>query len=421
MSDLFERWQALDERIRTWWDLDLRTATSAEVAVDPAGTLIELPHPYSTAGGAEHSFPEMYGWDTHFVNLGMLAHDRSELVADHLRNLCFMVERYGMVLNGNRTYYLTRSQPPMMADSLMRYHHVARDPALLRRATAAIAAEYHGYWGAEHHRTGDGLSTNRDSGDPGLRPELAAEAETGLDFTPLFGGDPRRCVPLITNCALVRTAEVLGQLAGTAWQRRAWGAERERRSSALRRACWDEQRQFYLEWDRVAATRLPVRSLAAYLTLWAGVATEAQAAALVAALDDFEGPGGLAFTDRPHPSPHPQWRDLQWQFPTAWPPAQVWVVQGLLRYGYAERAQQVARTFVANQVSTWEMTGSLWEKYDSRGSGVAALPLERYPSVPMHGWSSASVAVLGRVAFGPAEPDRVASHSPSGSRPRRQL
>lgn len=404
MDELESRWRALDDEVRGWWDADLRTANAADVAADQTGTLLPLPHPYSTAGGAEAAFPEMYGWDTHFVNLGMLAHGRRDLVADHLRNLCAMVEEHGMVLNGNRSYYLTRSQPPVMADSLARYLADGPDGdddrQLTERVLAALSREYHGHWRAPHHETALGLATNRDLGDPGLRPQLAAEAETGLDFTPLFGGDVRRCVPLITNCALVRTAEVLAELSKDPAAQRTWQEERSRRAAAVQDACWDRRTGFFLEVDVVAGTRLPVRSLAAYLTLWAGVATPDQAVTLVRALPDFAGPGGLAFTDRVHGSPHPEWDHLQWQFPTAWPPAQVWVAQGLLRYGYLDQARALARSFVANQVQTWERTGALWEKYHAVAGGVEQLPLERYPSLPVHGWASAALVVLGRIAFG---------------------
>lgn len=422
-EQLTDRWRALDQTVRRWWDADLRTATPAQVAADPSGTLLPLPHPYSSAGGAEPAFAEMYGWDTHFINLGMLAHGRRELVADHLRNLCAMVEEHGVVLNGNRSYYLTRSQPPVMADSLARYLAGGAgdeaDLALRERCVAALSTEYRGYWQAPHHDTPLGLATNRDLGDPGVRPELAAEAETGLDFTPLFAGDVRRCVPLITNCALVRTAEVLAELT-TGSVSREWASERDRRAELVRRACWDPVRRFFVELDVVSGERLPVRSLAAYLTLWAGLATPAQARALVDTLPDFAAPGGLTFTDRAHPSPHPEWADLQWQFPAAWPPAQVWVTQGLIRYGYRSEAQGVAQAFLSNQLLTWERTGALWEKYDALSGGVEHLPVERYPSVPVHGWSSAAVAVLGRVALGfsktrpsPTDLCTIQRHGPS--------
>lgn len=398
---LERRWRDLDALVRTWWDADRATATPQDVADDDTGTLLPLPRPYSTAGGAESAFPEMYGWDSHFINLGMLVHGRADLVADHLVNHLAMIETYGMVLNGNRTYYLTRSQPPLLADSLERYLAVVADDDIAEMGLRLLAAEHDGYWCAEHHSTSTGLTTNRDLGDPRLRAELAAEAETGLDFTAIYGGDVRRCAPLITNACLVRTADVLVGLAlrvGRDEEANRWSSRARGRAERIRRLCWDDGEAFFKEVDVVTGRQLPFLSLSAFWMMWAGVATPAQADALVTRLANFRCRYGLAFTDRPYPSPHAEFSYLQWQHPVGWPPMQVMVVQALQRYGHHDLARAVARDFVEVQVLVHERTGALWEKYDVASGGVD-LPVERYPAVPMHGWSSASVAVLGAVAF----------------------
>ena len=394
-------WHQLDELVRQWWEKDRTTATAADVVADESGTLLPLPRPYSTAGGSESAFPEMYGWDTHFINVGMLAHGRTDLVADHIVNQLQMIENYGMVLNGNRTYYLTRSHPPLLADSIWRYLSVVDDAEILERGVKMLAREYEGYWCAPHHSTSIPLATNRDLGDPALRPELASEAETGLDFTPIFGGDVRRCVPLMTNACLVRTAEVLADLheqRGDAEQSGLWRNRAQERASAIREFCWDPETEFFYEYDTIDQRKLEYRSLNAYWMLWAGVATAEQAEALVRQLNEFRTPNGLCFTDRAYPSPHPEFTNLQWQYPAGWPPMQIIVVQGLQRYGYGDLARDVARDFVNLQVRIHQETGSLWERYDVV-AGSANHPGERYTSVRFHGWSSGSIAFLGRVAY----------------------
>ncbi|WP_156253678.1 trehalase family glycosidase [Pseudactinotalea terrae] len=400
-------WHLLDDRIRGFWDLDRARAGDAEVAADE--TLLWLPCAYTTAGGAhtEH-FAEMYGWDTHFINLGLLAHDRTDLVLGHLQNQLHMIERYGRVLNGNRSYYLTRGQPPVLAASIAAYlahPAVNEDDAevttLIGRGAALLAREHDGYWGADHHVTASGLTRAVDLGDPRLRAELASEAETGLDFTPIFGGDARRCVPLVLNCALARTAEVIADLherLGSTPAAEHWRAVREARSAAITRLCWDGESLFFFEHDVVAGHQIPVRSLAAYWTMWAGIASPEQAQALVAALPAFRGAGGLTFTDRSAPSPHQDLPVLQWAHPSGWPPMQMVVVEGLQRYGYHQLATEIARDFTDLQVRVHAETGELWERYDVVGGGVD-LPVERYPVVPMHGWAAASAAVLGRLAY----------------------
>lgn len=394
-TDLQVSWQELDDRVRSWWDGDLAQASERDAAADPTQTLLPLPHRYVTAGGSAGSFPEMYGWDTHFINLGLLAHGRDDLVTGHVRNQLDLIDRYQMVLNGNRSYYLTRSQPPLLADSVSRLLAVRADPELATAAAVGLASEYRGYWSAEHHATGTGLATNRDLGDPRLGAELAAEAETGLDFTAVFAGDVRRCVPLITNACLTRTARVIATLTGE----QGWSEEADRRAELVNRLCWDDAAGLYLEYDVVAGRRLPFCSLATWWPVWAGIATDHQVDRMVESLDRFRASYGLAFTDDVHPSPHPQLPHVQWNRPNGWAPAHLWVCEALVRYGHHDLARSIARDFLSGVIMVWQSTGQLWEKYDVERGGTD-LPLERYPSVPMHGWTSAAVAVLGRLAFG---------------------
>ena len=402
VNELRERWQVLDAEIRTWWPLDLHTATDDDVRADPEGTLLPLPHPYVSAGGSEAIFPEMFGWDTHFINTGLLAHGELDQVERHVRNHLTMIERYGMVLNGNRSYYLTRSQPPLLAESARRLLEQRFDPDLARLVTQWCAVEYGTYWCADHHMTPVGLATNRDLGDVRERIELSSECETGLDFTPQFGGDVRRCTPLITNSCLVQAAGALAWVSrrlGDEQEAHRWEAERSRRATLIDELCWDEQVGLYREYDFVAGAMVPVATISTLWPLWAGVPDADRAARVVAGLGRFRHPFGVTSTDRPYPSPHPEWDHLQWQFPAGWPPEQLMTSEALRRYGFEQEARALAVSWLRVQVGAWERTGRLWEKYNVV-EGHVELPLERYRSVGLHGWSSAAAVVLGRVAFG---------------------
>ena len=394
-------WDALDVEIRGSWEGDKKTALTLDVTADPEGTLLFLAYPYLTPG-SDSMFREMYGWDTYFINLGLLAHDRLDLVQNHILNHLYMVETHGVVLNGNRTYYLGRSQPPLLADSVRLFLQAGGSLEIARQAYPLLQLEYTGYWEAKHHATPVGLATNRDLKDVSMRPELAAEAETGLDFTAIYGGDVRDCAPLLTNCALVSYADAIADIAaalGDAPGEARWRTEAQRRAQRIRELCWDEQAGFFLEYNHVTGQRLPYRSLCAYWTLWAGVATPLQAAALVAQLGRFELRYGLSTTDEAYSSPHPEFRNLQWSYPVGWPPLQMIVAEGLGRYGYTQEAQRVSRRFVGLMLAQYAATGKLWEKYNV-ATGELKVPLERYPSVPFHGWSAAAAAVLGRRVFG---------------------
>jgi alpha,alpha-trehalase len=432
-DDLKARWKEINSRIGEWWDEDLHTARESELrdpqqntiwyaddahreeeagrVKDQEPTLLYLPFPYVASGGSEGSFPEMYAWDVYFINLGLAVHGRTDLIRHHILNHLFLIERYGKVLNGNRSYYLHRSQVPIHPESLRLLHRLKPDRDLIARAYPLLKQEYSAYWMAEHHRTPSGLATNRDLGELigenevspsiALRPELAAEAEA-LDFTAIYDGDIRDCNPLITNCALVRYCDTLSWMAGILdWEDEllAWQEEKARRSNLIQDLCWDQSQGFFFEYNFRKETRLPYWSLSAYWAMWAGVASQAQAQDMVRNLERFEFACGLTQTDRAYPSPHPEYTALQWDYPHGWPPSQVIVIDALEAYGYEAEARRIARKFVKLQLDLLGTTGRLWEKYNVV-DGNLDLPRERYPSVPMHGWSSAALAYLGNMLFG---------------------
>src|SRR5438046_7614005 len=88
---------------------------SAAQSIDPPG-LLYLPNKYVVPGGR---FNEMYGWDSYFIIRGLLRAGRVDLARDMVDNFFFEIENYGAMLNANRTYYLTRSQPPFVSSMFM--------------------------------------------------------------------------------------------------------------------------------------------------------------------------------------------------------------------------------------------------------------------------------------------------------------
>ena len=432
-ESLKTQWQSLDDEIRTWWDKDLRVAQEEQIC-DPAlnriwysdeehrkreeqhgeqnkRTLLFLPYPYISGGGSEQAFPEMYCWDIYFVNRGLAAHGRYDIIRNHILNQLFSIERFGMILTGNRAYYLTRTQTPIHPASIELYyqHHPDRD--LLLRAYPVLKKEYDGYWLAAHHQTPTGLATNRDLSElkgtkldeqfrDRLRPELAAEAEV-LDFTSIFAGDIRKCVPLQTNFALVRFTKILSWIAAEiGWpdESRRWEIETTNRTEKINELCWNEEKGFYFEYNFEQRKQLPFWSLAAYWSMWAGIANPNQAARLVENLTRFEHEYGLAQTVEAYPIPHPEFTALQWDYPSCWPPMQIMVVEALEKYGFHEEARRIAGKFLRMQLNVYQKTGYLWEKYNAV-SGNVELPRERYHSVPLHNWSCAAVVLLGRKIF----------------------
>ncbi len=403
-KNLKARWEKLDTAIRGWWDGDLHRATEQEIRKDPNGTLLFLPFPYITGGGSESAFPEIYGWDTQFTNVALLDHDRPDIVRNNMLDQLSQIERFGKVLNGNRTFYETRGQPPLLAWSVQNYLAVKKDDdEVARLAYPLLERSYVHYWNGPTHATPTGLSTCFDSGraDSDLSHEEASECEAGLDFTPIFDGHITQCVPIHVNVALVKQAQVLSMLATRfGWNDQAarWQKEADDRARRIHQYCWDDEKGCYFEYNYVRKVRLPYYSLNTFWPLWAGIASKEHAQRVVDNLGMFDRPFGLTFTDKNYPNPHPRFQALEWAYPEAWPPQQIIVAQALQRYGYGEKARDVSRRYIANMVTTWEQTGLLWERYNGVVGGHI-VPLERKEPQPLHGFTTASAVVVGRVAF----------------------
>ena len=156
--------------------------------IDPPG-LLYLPNKYVVPGGR---FNEMYGWDSYFIVRGLLRAGRVDLARGMVDNFLFEIEHYGAMLNANRTYYLTRSQPPFVSSMFVDVYEAIRkqpgrtnasvatqdDRAWLERAYADLSKDYE-MWTHEPHLAGDtGLSRYFDFGDG--PPQEAVKDESGF-------------------------------------------------------------------------------------------------------------------------------------------------------------------------------------------------------------------------------------------------
>jgi alpha,alpha-trehalase len=149
-----------------------------ESKIDPAG-LLYLPHKYVVPGGR---FNEMYGWDSYFIIRGLVRDKRIELAQGMVENFFFEIEHYGAVLNANRTYYLTRSQPPFLTSMILDVYDAKKEAGQEDRAWLETAYGYavrdHNLWTREPHLAGNtGLSRYFDFGT-GPAPESLKD-ETG--------------------------------------------------------------------------------------------------------------------------------------------------------------------------------------------------------------------------------------------------
>jgi alpha,alpha-trehalase len=412
----------MEAHIRALWPL----LTRAPDEVDGPSSLIALPHPYVVPGGR---FREVYYWDSYFTMLGLVESGRTDLVRSMLDNFAHLVRTVGHVPNGNRTYYLSRSQPPFFA-AMVRLYAAATSEREALPYLEALEAE-HAFWmdgagglapGEAHRRVvrlADGSLLNRFWDDrPEPRPEsyredyelaetlpiadreafyrnVRAGAESGWDFSSRFMRDPEdlrslettELVALDLNCLLHHAEETIAML------RRARGgpgdlevAERFERAAAERRRAlleisFDPESGFFYDVRFRTGERVTDRpTLAAAAVLYFGLATEEQGAKVAERLArEFLAPGGFVTTLVTS--------GQQWDAPNGWPPLEWLAVEGLCRYGRNDVARTARERWLALNRRTFEATGKMTEKYDVVDLGRRAGGGE-YPTQDGFGWTN---------------------------------
>ncbi len=141
--------------------------------------LLYLPLPYVVPGGR---FNEMYGWDSYFIQVGLLEDQNLDRAKDMVDNFLYEVKNYGKVLNANRTYYLTRSQPPFLTQMVLGVYNKTHDRKWLENALPQVQ-DYYTFWTREPHLTPEtGLSRYFDFGE-GPAPEVVSAERNAQGLT----------------------------------------------------------------------------------------------------------------------------------------------------------------------------------------------------------------------------------------------
>jgi alpha,alpha-trehalase len=367
---------------------------------------VPLPRPYTVPCPGTH-FRMFFYWDTYYTCVGLRRQGRSKLAKDNCENFLYLIDQLGHVPNFTFREHLSRSQPPHASLLVRDLYEDSPDREWLARAYPAMVRE-HAFW-MGMRGTHTGLNRHYMHGSPkqveafaeeissrllDLPSEPAermaytvhamAEAETGWDFNRRFS---RRCgdynpVDLNSllyfheqNCAFF--ADELGNGEGDRWRERA--AKRRRLMDSL---LWHEKEGAYFDYDFTRGERSRVLSVAVFYALWAGVASEAQAAAIVErALTKLECDFGVAAC-----APGDSAQVYQWDYPNGWPPSQHAVIRGLLRYGYHAEAKRIAEKYVDLVTRNYEATGQFWEKYNVVTGGIDVG--DEYAMPPMLGWTA---------------------------------
>jgi alpha,alpha-trehalase len=412
----------VEEHINKLWD-ELTRKPDAQ-----SSSLIPLPHPYIVPGGR---FREIYYWDSYFTMLGLQASGRIDMIENMVNNFSHLIDTVGYIPNGNRTYYIGRSQPPFYSLMVRLLANEKGDDVLIKYLPQ-LEKEY-AFWmkgetfiddnnNSSHHvvKMKDGSLLNRywDENDT-PRPEsykedvelthqsktnandlyrhLRAAAESGWDFSCRWFKDVNdfstihttEIIPVDLNCLLLHLEETLFssyRLTGNSTLEDLFAEKINQRKKSINQYCWNEATGFYYDYDFVLQKQKEIITLAAVSPLFFKISTKEQAAKVLSVLTDkLLCDGGMVCT--PHTS------GQQWDAPNGWAPLQWMTVVGLKNYGFNKEANEIAQRWIKLNTDVFKRTGKLMEKYNVVDTHLEAGGGE-YPGQDGFGWTNGVLLAL---------------------------
>jgi alpha,alpha-trehalase len=388
-------------------------------------SMLPVPKSYVVPGGR---FRGLYYWDSYFTMLGLQCAGEYELIRDMVENFAHLIDTYGHIPNANRSYYLTRSQPPFF--SLMIRLLVEIDgPDVFIKYLPHLQKEYN-YWMDGYFRLSerencfrrvlllpDGSILNRYWDDlPAPRPEsyledvemahqcapdgmepgelyrhIRAACESGWDFTCRWFREERKMetihttdiVPVDLNCLLYDLELTLSEAyAHSTFSEPSeyFIAKAEKRKKAMIKNLWHADRKFFMDYDSASNTSTKIMSLAGIYPLFFKIATNEQASQVHEHItESFLKSGGVVSSL--HES------GQQWDFPNGWAPIQYLTYVGLRNYKFYDTAEELKKRWIALNDKVFKETGKMMEKYNVVDPDTPAGGGE-YPNQDGFGWTN---------------------------------
>ena len=365
-------------------------------------SLLPLPYPYIVPGGR---FREVYYWDSYFTMLGLMESGEIDMIDNMVKNFAYLIETYGHIPNGNRTYYLGRSQPPFFSAMVALLASVRGD-SIYQEFLPAMEKEYQ-FWmdGSDKLKPDqafrrvvklkDGTILNRywdDSIVPRqeswredvitaeksgrnkleMYQHLRAAAESGIDFSSRWFADKKSILTIRTTdilpvdlnalmyhleSAIAKAKLINGDEAGS----KEFKDKAVQRGENMDKYFWNKQQSFYTDYDfklqKQNANITPaglypfcfINEHPDYMSfLGKKVATVLRAKLLK--------PGGLVTSEYA--------TGEQWDAPNGWAPLEWMMIWGLDRCGQKDLAMDVAERWVKLNIKVYKQTGKLMEKYN---------------------------------------------------------
>ena len=378
-------------------------------------TLITLPSPYIVPGGR---FREVYYWDSYFTMLGLAESGKFDIITNMLDNFAHLIQTVGHIPNGNRTYYITRSQPPFFSQMVALLANYEGD-AIYEKYKVALRREYE-FWMEGHNATNTPIKhcvstpsgimnryydlgdtprqesyredyelVQKMNGGAKMYRDLRSGAESGWDYTTRWFADGKTMetietidiIPVDLNALLYGLEAVLTRcysddVAFVATLKTSMNNRKE----FLKDYAWNEKDKVFEDYNWVKQKQTNIKSLAMVYPLFFNMATQVQADGVAAYIKQhFLKPGGLPATLN-HSG-------QQWDAPNGWAPLQWMAIKGLDKYGHTDLAKTIAERWVGLNEKVYANTGKFVEKYNVEDMTLEAGGGE-YPVQDGFGWSN---------------------------------
>ena len=417
------------QHIKKLWSVLKR---DADKKID-GSSLLPLPNSYIVPGGR---FREIYYWDSYFTMLGLKESGEIQMMENMINNFSYLINTYGHIPNGNRSYYLSRSQPPffsMMVDLLAS----VKGDIVYKTYLPVIEKEYN-YWMDKTAKTKhavkmpDGSTLNRyydrdeiprqesykedvdvanknnftkavtgevwmnkgnnfSKEQKAMFRNLRSGAESGWDFSSRWFADAQNIasiqttsiIPVDLNCLMYNMEKVIAKsytLNNDFKSAAAYNRKATERKDAILKYCFNTTQQFFCDYNITSKKQNNIITAAGMFPLFVNIATKEQAAVSVQTFkNNLLKPGGVATTNNK--------TGQQWDAPNGWAPLQWIAVKGLLNYGENDLAKTAAERWVAVNEKVYAATGKMMEKYNVEDITKEAGGGE-YPGQDGFGWTN---------------------------------
>ncbi|MBR0189790.1 MAG: alpha,alpha-trehalase [Clostridia bacterium] len=372
-------------------------------------TLIPLPYPF-TAPCAEKTFQEMYYWDTYFTNKALLLTGRDSQAANNVKNLIYLLNRYGKIPNGNRLHYLGRSQPPFLG--LMLKDLLERGGISLTEAYAALKKEY-SFWQTERstesglNAYGSDLTDEEYLGNTGVYNEIhtekytertgifientmqnakhvIAEYESGWDFTPRFYAGCADFNAVDLNSLLYADEKLLSrwaELSGERTESEYFSHKAKARKERIVKYCF--KNGVYYDYDFINGKVSAIVSCASLFPFFVGADDDKNA--FLRVLSQLEREHGVVAAKT-------ESRNFQWAEPNGWAPLNYIAVKAADRLNLKADAARLTEKYLSATDGIFAKTGRLWEKYNAITGDMCVS--SEYGTPEMLGWSAGVYVAL---------------------------